>query len=218
VASVETGEARYVAGDGQEAGFHVWSPDGQWIAYRTMFEGRTALWIVHPDGTGSRELVSSEGEVNAFTQIGWSPDSRALVYHRPHEQFGDQTVVAVYDLAAGEHVVSSPDRYANAPTWSPDGSLIAYMVEIPDEGDALHRELVVATADGRDHRPLGPVADCVAFWSPDGRFLISYAPGCFNDRIVIVPVDGGSPRTVTLPRSIVGAPSWQRVAEPLFGG
>ena len=219
VASVETGEARWVAGD-DSAGFPAWSPDGEWIAHRSGDDSSTTLTIVKPEGTGPRELVSVPGPVNAFTQIGWAPDSSAIVYHRPHEDYGGQTVIAVYDLEQGEHVVSRGKRYADAPTWSTDGRYIAYFEEVPGPAskDDFYRNLLVSTADGREHRPLGRVADCAAFWSPDSKYLISYAPGCFNDQLVIVPVEpgGGPVRSILLPGNIIGAPSWQRVAPPLW--
>jgi Tol biopolymer transport system component len=214
VADVATPDStRYVAGDRTGAGFPAWSPDGQWIAFRATPEGRTLLVVVRPDGSSWRELRSVDGVVDSFTQIGWSPDGR-LVYHRQHE---GQTVVAVYDLATDtETVVSDPTWYADAPSWSSDGTRIAYHQEQPSGGDVgeATRELVIATADGTQREVRGPITDCLAKFSPDSRFLIAYAPGCFSASAIVV-VDAFDPaapvRTITLPNSIVGAPSWQRV-------
>ncbi len=210
VASVDGGDARHVGGAG--AGYPAWSPDGQWIAYRSDRDGRTRLMLIRPDATGEREVSRVPDLVNAFTQIAWSPDSTRLVYHRPEPP--SENVIAVYHLATDrERIVSPLDVHSDAPTWSNDGTRIAYMTEVPD-ANGVHHELFVVDAGGQNRRPMGPVAGCSAWWSPDDRYVISYAPGCFNDRIVIVPVDSDEPtRTVELPGSIVGAPSWQRVAE-----
>jgi dipeptidyl aminopeptidase/acylaminoacyl peptidase len=215
VASVAEGEARYVAGSGQGAGFPVWSPDGQWIGFRAAFDGRTRLTVVRPDGTDQRELVSIAGIEDAFTQIAWSPDSTRLVYHRPHPD--KPRIVAVVDLAGTERQLSPDGVTSGVPTWSPDGRRIAYLEEFDLGGDKYDERLVVIAPDGADRRDFGPVASCVAWWSPDSRYLISYGEECFAAEVALIPVDGDEPiQTVQLARSIVGAPSWQRIAEPLF--
>lgn len=213
IASVETGLTRHVAGTDASAGYPAWSPDGRWIAFRADVDGRTRLKIVSPGGGDVRELTSTDGSANAFTQIAWSPDGSKLVYHRPWEEAAGQTVVAVYDLEhQAERRVSEGKRHADAPTWSTDGQRIAYMEEVPGDGTDFYRNLIIASADGRDHRNRGRVADCIAVWSPDSRFLLSYAPGCFNEELVVVPVEGGPAIPISLPDSIVGSPSWQRLA------
>jgi Tol biopolymer transport system component len=229
VASVQTGEASYVAGAGdmpdnqhgwdprRVAAFPAWSPDGRWIAYHSFVGPRTRLMIVRPDGSGQRELVSVEGDADAFNQMTWSPDSSAVAYHRPHGASGG-LVVATFDLAHGERQISRPDRSAHSPTWSTDGTRIAYIEERLDAAEGTNGELMIATADGRDVRSLGEVVRRVSSWSPDSQFLIGYNPVENPSRpgseVVIVPIDGRPVRAVPLPGEIFGTPTWQRVAAP----
>ena len=53
--------------DGRDALYAEWSPDGRWVAYSAVSlveKQRTAsIWIVHPDGTGSRELNAARADV-----------------------------------------------------------------------------------------------------------------------------------------------------------
>jgi Tol biopolymer transport system component len=213
VASVDTGKVRNVAPTENSSGFAAWSPDGAWVAYREVFGGRTRVTIVRPDGTGRQELASAPGDVDAFTQVAWAPDSSALAYHRPSDDAGGKSAIYIYDLANGERQLSRPGQVAYSPTWSTDGTRLAYYEEIADGTEAFHYDLVISTVHGEQH-PLGRLGDCVALWSPDSRYLISYANGCFTDQLVVITVADGSVRTIPLPGKIAGAPSWQRVADP----
>jgi TolB protein len=69
-----------------------WSPDGKWIAFssgRDTKPGRaepswellqsTAIYIVHPDGTGLRRLTELGGYAGSPQ---WSRDGRRIVYHQ----------------------------------------------------------------------------------------------------------------------------------------
>ncbi len=60
-----------------------WSPDGRWIAYsgrQPGEQGGTEIFVVHPDGTGLREITSSPGGFS-FGAV-WSPDSTKLLFVR----------------------------------------------------------------------------------------------------------------------------------------
>ncbi len=83
-----------------------WSPSGEWIAfsdYSVFHHGKYAdtayrLSLVHPDGTGSVELLR-RGEDLVLPPI-WSPDSKDLLIQRPEEDSVNPRVnVSVLDLA-----------------------------------------------------------------------------------------------------------------------
>jgi hypothetical protein len=68
-----------------------WSHSGEWIAfsdYSQFRHGRYAntayrLSLIHPDGTGSVELLKQGKDL--FLPAIWSPDSRSLLLQRPEE-------------------------------------------------------------------------------------------------------------------------------------
>lgn len=55
----------------------VWSPDGKWIYYRALLNGRVSVWRAAADGSGAREVTSDPADVRDFTLSG---DGQTLKY------------------------------------------------------------------------------------------------------------------------------------------
>jgi Tol biopolymer transport system component len=100
-----------------------------------------------------------------------------------------------------ESSTANSDANGNhSPTWSPDGSLIAYT----SSGDAAAEdprdsEIWVMRADGSDRRRLtnDRIPDGTPAWSPDGeRIAFSHSPEAGTEHakgvIVVMDADGGS--------------------------
>lgn len=60
-----------------------WSPDGNWIAFSGSVPGAdyASVYLMHPDGSGLRQIISSNDGCSAFAPI-WSPDGAALLFER----------------------------------------------------------------------------------------------------------------------------------------
>ena len=58
-----------------------WSPDGRWIAFSMKTDGRFQLYLMHPDGTGVRQLTPGTDEQSSIAPT-WSPSSDQLVFLR----------------------------------------------------------------------------------------------------------------------------------------
>ena len=62
----------------------VWSPDGRWIAFSmasTATGGLFELYLMHPDGSGVRQLTPTAGGLFSLHPT-WSPDSSQLLFLR----------------------------------------------------------------------------------------------------------------------------------------
>jgi Tol biopolymer transport system component len=61
-------------------GYHVepaWSPDGEWIAFRSIREGNHDIYIVRPDGSDATNVTDHPA---LDLEPDWSPDGKWIVF------------------------------------------------------------------------------------------------------------------------------------------
>ena len=132
-----TGLRRLRAGRGPTEGMHpAWSPDGRTIVFG--WTGRSPhpwgrLAAVRPDGSGYRVLVRPRAgkHDDELTFPAWSRDGKRLAFVRIDHRQGRAGRTIEVANARGAHpraVVRLPYNPVRqgAPTWSPDGRLIAF--------------------------------------------------------------------------------------------
>jgi Tol biopolymer transport system component/imidazolonepropionase-like amidohydrolase len=73
---IEGGAAKLISGGMAFDSQPRFSPDGQWIAFLSDREGSENIWIMHPDGTGIRQVSKDANE--DFTSPNWAPDGRYI--------------------------------------------------------------------------------------------------------------------------------------------
>jgi hypothetical protein len=181
-----------------------WSPDGSWIAFQAQLrQAVRVLAIIHPDGSGYRELSTSEGSGAAFQQPGWASDSRRLVY-----MFGSDAMhdIAVVDVVTDEETILSEhgdDEFW--PVWSPDDRRVMWNTAL----QTIH----IVDPDGSDPSTSLDLGIAGApFWSPDGRSVAGIDPT--EDALVIARADGtGAPVRIPLEGIVDGTFDWQRVPD-----
>jgi serine/threonine protein kinase/Tol biopolymer transport system component len=211
-----------------DAWMPVWSPDNRYIAY--IDAGRddlVGIYLVPPLGGEPRflasigfELLDEEAAVT-FGANPWSPDGRRLVYSRKEE---GTVALWIIELATGvETRLTEPgaDVMDGSPTWSFDGSRIAFvrsriafmrtsppstsLCTISPSGDDLRTvptEIVFA----------GPIG-----WSPDGQEIIYVAAPQGGPRgIWAVDVTSGAQRRLTSGASDVSSATAGRAGTILY--
>lgn len=96
-----------------------WSPDDAWIAYSQSRRGGYDLFIVHPDGTGTRQVTSHADGLMSFGGV-WSPDGSRLLFVRNPD--GDQFHSSLWIVKVdGSGLVQVTDQLAEywSYGWSP---------------------------------------------------------------------------------------------------
>ncbi len=70
------GQAKLISGGMAFDSQPKFSPDGQWITFISDREGSENVWIMHPDGTGVKQV--SKDPNNDFTSPSWAPDGKYI--------------------------------------------------------------------------------------------------------------------------------------------
>jgi Tol biopolymer transport system component len=142
------------------------SPDDSRLVYATLqMDGTYDLYLMHLKGRrpGSVErLLAGPG---SLTDTSWSPDGTRLLVRSDVDERGAR--IYLLDLATRE--LEPFVRNASNPTWSPDGTQVAYVSYRHDEpGNA---DIFVAESDGTHPRAIIDTGsdDYYPVWSPDGQ-------------------------------------------------
>lgn len=163
----------------------AWSADGKQLAFLANqpdagSEYRPVLYVADADGTNLRELTACpRGRGDRIScgngAVAWSP-------------VGDRIALAgnglsVVEVDSGERKRLPVGRFAMAPTWSPDGTRIAF-----ERGGQLR--VVHVNPDDPSSSPVTALAEGLnassAEWSPDGTRLVASA----EDGIYVMDADG----------------------------
>jgi Tol biopolymer transport system component len=137
-----------------------WSPDGSLILFTSYRDGRGALWVMSPDGSGAR-AVSDTTEL-ACRAGDWSPDGEKIVA----ECWGsDHSGLYIMDVDGTDMARVGEEVYANAPRWAPNGRRIVFMHTPRGQGQS---GIYTIKVDGSDRRKV--------FYDPIGAFVPSWQP------------------------------------------
>jgi len=171
--------ATYVPGSHYSAS---WSPDGSRLAFvvRDVTTPEGSIWTANADGSGAA-LLSAGGDtcpVGLF-HPSWSPDGKKLaVVCYPGGPVTES--VAIMDVATMAitrlATVTHPEALNNQATWSPDGTSIAFDIQLWDPTQTFPVGWLVAVVPvaGGQVRRLTTFDTFMSHpdWSLDGQELV----------------------------------------------
>lgn len=118
-----------------------WSPQGDRIIYQRFANGKWDLWIINPDGSNAVQLTTGTGDK---TDASFYPDGEWIVYSSDESDL-EFASIFVMPISGGIPIrVTDYNGYAGAPSWSPDGTEIAFEASPvdPDESSGTTLWLV----------------------------------------------------------------------------
>jgi Tol biopolymer transport system component len=177
----------------------AWSSDGSEIAFTSNRDGRTHVFVMTADGTGTRRVTNTQ---HSDDHPSWSPDGRWIVFAR------EGAIYRVRESGGAAARVGSGLGAAADPAYSPDGKLIAYDYRQP--GSAV-KDVFVMRDDGTGARRVTDLRDVstAPAWSPDGKTLaFQSSAGGGHAEIYTVPLAGGTPTRLTSSAIDAIQPDW----------
>jgi TolB protein len=143
-----------------------WSPDGKKLVYTHQDDGdpqggfgeNEQIWVMNADGTHAHALTT--GSTPKHQRPDWSPDGKLIAY--ASGQVGSEGIWVMHadgskstqltGCKPGDPSPCATDDWG--PTWSPDGSQIAFLRAI----SRTDRPIYIMNADGSGQHRLSPAA------------------------------------------------------------
>ena len=170
------------------------SPDGQTIYFASNQSGRFEIYSIDINGNGLRQLTNGIGSLYAPEL---SPNGERILFTNE----GNGLWVMNPDGSKPRAITSKDDI---DPTWSPDGSMIAFA-----SNRSGSRQLYVVNANGKNANQVTDLNNMGgrSSWSPDGTRLAFYRGPSGDRDIYVINIDGSGLQRLTNGGDNLG-PSW----------
>jgi dipeptidyl aminopeptidase/acylaminoacyl peptidase len=202
VLTISSGATMTVSSGNEPSANLRWSPNGKWIAYNGVLNGRYGLLVANEDGSGKRFVAAMESTNTPLpmpgSTISWSPDSKQIAYvsAQPGPEDAD---------ASGDPMVIT--RYLYRPNLSEGNTRF---------NDNKRFHIFVADLETGKSRQLtsGQYYEHSVDWSPDGSRILfvsnreSNADQFFNNDLFTVEPANGVIHRLTATESAEYRPRW----------
>jgi len=179
----------------------AWSPDRRTIAYTAFVRSGQPI-VLQDVASGARTVVPGTEEGLNITPA-FSRDGRSLAFGHGTEEGMDIYIYRIGEgrgAAGGRPIRVTNGRFSDnlSPTWSPDGSRIAFI-----SNRARTPQLYVMASDGTGQEVLAPFdfgatgQTQAPEWSPDGRLIAFHRDVAGVPQLFVVDVDDKGVRQLT---------------------
>src|ERR1700753_1947411 len=163
-----------------------WSPDGQWLAYVSFENKRSAVYVQFVR-TGERRQVSARAGINGAPV--WSPDGKKLALTLGGSSGNPDIYILELQTQSLQPITNDP-AIDTEPTWSPDGKSL-YFTSDRAGGPQIYR-IGVNPGDKPKRITFGGNYNARPRLSPDGTQLAMVTLEGGNYRVAIEDIASGT--------------------------
>ena len=200
--------------DGTRLAYTEWTNDGGAPANILNVDQSAAVWTISANGSDRRKVVDAGADHAWIPQ--WSPDGQWIAY-TVTEQDAEAAPAVAPQPNAGPGQVSPPapppgssiwlvhpdgsEAHRLTPegveavlgAWSPVGSTLAFVVDVPGAKSEIHLADVSADGELGSERPVAQSAanDWTPSWSPDGSEILFVSDRLDSNDVFRVRADNG---------------------------
>jgi len=159
----EGGDARQLTRGPHDDTHPTWSPDGRELAFAR--DGK--LWVLRVAGARIHQLTKELG--GDARDPAWAPSGKLIAYDYRRAGYSSREIWVVRPDGSGAREVTHLDHSSSQPSWSPDGTRIAFA----SDERRNHSEIYTIKLDGSGlHIETATAIDTIdPAWSPDGKLI-----------------------------------------------
>jgi TolB protein len=182
----------------------AWSPDGTKI----VFSDGYSIRVMSADGSAGQVLTAT-GSREMSPE--WSPSGQQIVFVSERAG-GDDLWIMNADGTDPHQLTANANKFQidGDPSWSPDGTTIAFVRVSQRIGSDFHAHVYLVDAMGGTPRRLtsGRASDVDPDWSPDGKKIVFLRASGVAVDIYVVNADRGGLRRLTRSALKEQSPAW----------
>ena len=199
-ADLASGERLQVTSSAGDKRYPAWGPDGI-VTYCTSNQ---ACFVAQP-GRPQQEMFLRD--LAPLRDLAWSADGAQVAFARFRTDLVDSANLWIADAQGSRRRLMTQDAGIHYnPTWSPDGTQLAY---VGGHGYGTY-ELYRINADGSGRQQLTRNAshEFLPAWSPDGAWIAFTSDASGDYDIWVMKADGTALRQLTASPGLDTRPAW----------